>query len=125
MKKFAYVLMALLIIAGFAGDNHAGDTPDLKGKKFLGRPTGIKSGPGCEGCGQPGYFSFSATGAAVEFIWPRGDEIGRGSYTVSGRKLSIRAADGGVFLFSISGDWREIVHLKDKKVYRDEKFPWK
>ncbi len=125
MRKFAYVLLALLVVAGFAGDNRAQDAPGLRGKKFLGRPAGVKSGPGCEGCGQPGYFSFSAAGADVEFIWPCGDEIGRGSYAVSGKKLTIRASDGGVFLFSISGDRREIVHLKDKKAYRDEKFPWK
>lgn len=125
MKKHINLIIAVIIIFGnYPLISNAGNTPDLKGKKYIGKPTKQKSYSGCEGCGERGYFTFSKKNNTVEFVWPGSDEIEIGTYKLTGLKLTI-TANGEIFIFSVSKNGREIVYLKNKIVFKDQKYPWK
>ncbi len=68
----------------------------VAGRVYVGSPTGQKSETGCEGCGQPGEFSFSTDGR-VHFVLPGSDILDAGDFKQVGDRITItgtRRKDG-------------------------------
>jgi hypothetical protein len=113
-----------MVIGFLALTNQVNAKPNLKGKKYLGKPVAEKSYSGCEGCGERGYFHFAAQNNQVEFVWPGSDLISNGNYTISGQVLKIMTQDKETLIFTISKNLREITYRKNKMRFKDEKYPW-
>lgn len=125
MKRIFYILICIFLI--ISEDILSKDEGQLNliGKTFVGRPVKEESGPGCEGCGEPGYIKFEDS-RRFEMAWPGSDEIESGTYSQKGQKIYLRIGDAKKpHLFMLSKDGVQLVCREMKFYLRDIKNPWK
>lgn len=91
---------------------HASSTSSVSGRVYKGAPTGEKSYSGCEGCGEPGEFTFHADGK-VTFIYPGSDIIESGTWSQKGSTVTVRNESRGVEVtFSVEDGGKSILDAR-------------
>lgn len=86
MKKFLFLLFIGVFPLLCSAQKAA--SPSLEGKVYHGIVDSTEFQPGCEGCGQPGFFEFQADNQ-VEYLLPGSDIIEEGPYKQTGRWVYI------------------------------------